>query len=49
MLRRAIEARLRQRLDGSPGEERWPVSDGVEVIGLDALCREVADHERATT
>jgi hypothetical protein len=24
-----------------PGDDRWPLADGVEVIGLDALCREV--------
>ncbi len=25
-----------------PGVDRWPLSNGVEVIGLDALCREAA-------
>jgi predicted AAA+ superfamily ATPase len=26
-----------------PGGERWPLADGVEVIGLGALCAEVAE------
>lgn len=25
-----------------PGGDRWSLRDGVEVIGLDALCREVS-------
>ena len=28
-----------------PGEDRWPLKQGVEVIGLDALCREAAAVE----
>jgi predicted AAA+ superfamily ATPase len=27
-----------------PGEDRWPLSEGVEVLGLAALLREVAAH-----
>lgn len=29
-----------------PGEERWPLADGVEVLGLAALCSEAAAHHR---
>lgn len=28
-----------------PGQERWPLDDGVEVVGVDALCREAAAAE----
>ena len=29
-----------------PGDDRWPLSNGVEAIGLDALCQEAATRER---
>lgn len=33
-----------RRLLVYPGEDRWPGANGVEVIGLDAICREAASH-----
>jgi len=29
-----------------PGDDRWPLSNGVEAIGLDALCQEAATRDR---
>jgi predicted AAA+ superfamily ATPase len=39
------DLRPTRRLLVHPGADRWPLPDGNEAIGLDALCREAADQD----
>jgi predicted AAA+ superfamily ATPase len=36
-----------RRLLVYPGDDRWPLADGVEVVGVESLCRELALREAA--